>query len=192
MIRIRPKDFPDRTISPKEWHGQSFYRPVDRGFEREIGKRLAYWTGCATVTRARTNNEDIFVSELPDQDRYRRRSWTFVWIAGSAGIFPMSVTACWNGCCARGQIKLDGKKAKSNQRVTEGQLIRIPPLADRVSDEREKAPAIVSFGRCQIPAGRGFIQGRRRSGAEQASRFGRPRRDRCGPQSGRHARRFDL
>ena len=28
---------------PEELPRQSFYRPIDRGFEREIKKRLEYW-----------------------------------------------------------------------------------------------------------------------------------------------------
>ena len=32
-----------RTISPKRSAGRSFYDPPDRGFEREIRKRLDYW-----------------------------------------------------------------------------------------------------------------------------------------------------
>ena len=32
-----------RTISPDAMARQRFYRPIERGFEREIVKRLAWW-----------------------------------------------------------------------------------------------------------------------------------------------------
>jgi len=33
---------------PEEMQRQEFYRPVKRGFERELGKRLDYWNNlCA-------------------------------------------------------------------------------------------------------------------------------------------------
>ena len=33
-----------RTISPRAWRGRTYYDPPERGFEREIRKRLAYWS----------------------------------------------------------------------------------------------------------------------------------------------------
>jgi putative ATPase len=35
--------FSGQNYFPDEMRRQSFYRPAERGFEREIGKRLAYW-----------------------------------------------------------------------------------------------------------------------------------------------------
>jgi putative ATPase len=35
--------FSGQNYFPDEMRRQNFYRPADRGFEREIGKRLAYW-----------------------------------------------------------------------------------------------------------------------------------------------------
>ena len=35
--------FSGQNYFPDGMQRQSFYRPADRGFEREIGKRLAYW-----------------------------------------------------------------------------------------------------------------------------------------------------
>ena len=41
-----------RTTSPTAWRGAEFYQPRDRGFEREIGKRLAYWAELRRGARA--------------------------------------------------------------------------------------------------------------------------------------------
>lgn len=38
-----PQAFSGQDYFPEEVGRQEFYRPVERGFEREIGKRLAYW-----------------------------------------------------------------------------------------------------------------------------------------------------
>ncbi len=38
-----PRASPARTIFPTTCRGANFYRPVERGFEREIAKRLEYW-----------------------------------------------------------------------------------------------------------------------------------------------------
>ena len=42
-ITIRPKRFRARIIGRRNLGRQSIYKPVDRGFEREIKKRLEYW-----------------------------------------------------------------------------------------------------------------------------------------------------
>ena len=42
-ITTRPRPSPARTISPKQLGRQTFYDPPERGFEREIRKRLEYW-----------------------------------------------------------------------------------------------------------------------------------------------------
>ena len=38
-----PQAFSGQDYFPEEVGRQEFYQPVERGFEREIGKRLAYW-----------------------------------------------------------------------------------------------------------------------------------------------------
>ncbi len=38
-----PQGFSGQDYFPEEAGRQNFYRPFERGFEREIGKRLAYW-----------------------------------------------------------------------------------------------------------------------------------------------------
>ena len=35
--------FPGRTISPRTWSARAFYDPVERGFERDLRKRLDYF-----------------------------------------------------------------------------------------------------------------------------------------------------
>ena len=35
--------FSGQNYFPDEMARESYYRPVDRGFEREVTKRLAYW-----------------------------------------------------------------------------------------------------------------------------------------------------
>ena len=37
------RDFPASIISRTTLPRQSFYQPIERGFEREIKKRLDYW-----------------------------------------------------------------------------------------------------------------------------------------------------
>ena len=44
-MTMRPrKAFPARIIFPTPWRGQQFYAPKETGFEREIAKRLEYWS----------------------------------------------------------------------------------------------------------------------------------------------------
>ena len=43
MTMRRRRRSPGRTIFPDGMPRASLYQPRDRGFEREIGKRLAYW-----------------------------------------------------------------------------------------------------------------------------------------------------
>ena len=38
-----PDAFSGQNYFPEEMERQKFYRPVERGFEREISKRLEYW-----------------------------------------------------------------------------------------------------------------------------------------------------
>ena len=38
-----PDGFSGQNCFPDGMERHSFYRPVERGYEREIGKRLAYW-----------------------------------------------------------------------------------------------------------------------------------------------------
>jgi len=40
-----PDGFSGRDYFPEQMGRQKFYTPVERGFEREIGKRLDYWEG---------------------------------------------------------------------------------------------------------------------------------------------------
>ena len=40
-----PQGFSGQGYFPDEMARQDFYRPTDRGFEREVRKRLAYWSG---------------------------------------------------------------------------------------------------------------------------------------------------
>ena len=43
MTTTSPRPFPDRTISPMAWAARPITTPVERGFEREVRKRLEYW-----------------------------------------------------------------------------------------------------------------------------------------------------
>ena len=38
-----PEGFSGQNYFPKKMGRRSFYKPVERGFEREIARRLAYW-----------------------------------------------------------------------------------------------------------------------------------------------------
>ena len=40
----QPDGFSGQDYFPEALGRQTFYQPVERGFEREIGKRMAYWT----------------------------------------------------------------------------------------------------------------------------------------------------
>jgi putative ATPase len=39
-----PEGFSGQDYFPEEMARQRFYRPVERGFEREVAKRLEYWS----------------------------------------------------------------------------------------------------------------------------------------------------
>jgi len=43
-----PEGFSGQEYFPEKLGRQNFYRPVERGFEREIIKRLDYWTKLRT------------------------------------------------------------------------------------------------------------------------------------------------
>ena len=43
MTTMRRMRFRGRIISRKRWAARHFYDPPERGFEREIRKRLDYW-----------------------------------------------------------------------------------------------------------------------------------------------------
>jgi putative ATPase len=45
--------FSGQNYFPDEMERQSFYNPPDRGFEREIRKRLEYWTGLRSKRAAK-------------------------------------------------------------------------------------------------------------------------------------------
>ena len=47
-----PEGFAGHDFWPDELAPQSFYEPVDRGFERKIRERLAYWSGLKTKKQA--------------------------------------------------------------------------------------------------------------------------------------------
>lgn len=53
-----PHEDPDAVVSqeyfPEELAGRRYYRPVERGFEREMTKRLAYWRGLRTKRKEDT------------------------------------------------------------------------------------------------------------------------------------------
>ncbi|MBT5659235.1 MAG: hypothetical protein HOJ02_03665, partial [Rhodospirillaceae bacterium] len=38
-----PEGFSGQNYFPEDMARQNFYQPLERGFEREIGKRLVYW-----------------------------------------------------------------------------------------------------------------------------------------------------
>ncbi|MDZ4323332.1 MAG: replication-associated recombination protein A, partial [Alphaproteobacteria bacterium] len=38
-----PEGFSGQNFFPEEISRKSFYQPVERGFEREVKKRLIYW-----------------------------------------------------------------------------------------------------------------------------------------------------
>ncbi len=43
MTTMPRMPFPGRTISPKAWSRTVFYEPVERGFERDLKKRVEYF-----------------------------------------------------------------------------------------------------------------------------------------------------
>ena len=51
----QPEAFSGQDYFPDSLQRQAFYLPVDRGFEREIGKRLAYW---AKLRRERSHSRE--------------------------------------------------------------------------------------------------------------------------------------
>jgi putative ATPase len=52
-----PDAFSGQNCFPEEMSRQTFYKPVERGFEREIGKRLAYWEKLRAI-RAKKDQEE--------------------------------------------------------------------------------------------------------------------------------------
>jgi replication-associated recombination protein RarA len=54
-ITTRRMRFPVRITSPTKLARKRFYEPVERGFERELRKRLDYWD---KLRRERQNKSD--------------------------------------------------------------------------------------------------------------------------------------
>ena len=46
--------FSGQSFFPEEMDREVFYRPVERGFEREISKRLEYWSRLRNERQAST------------------------------------------------------------------------------------------------------------------------------------------
>lgn len=65
-------------------------------------------------------------------DRWFRRQFPHI----SQGLIEKS--------CRKGDIRVDGKRAKSSTRLEEGQSVRVPPLPDAVGPVREKSQARIS------------------------------------------------
>ncbi len=53
MTTTRPEGFSGQEYFPEKLGRQEFYRPVDRGFERDVRKRLDYFN----KLRAKRNGE---------------------------------------------------------------------------------------------------------------------------------------
>ncbi len=71
---------------PDDLPRQTFYRPLERGFEREIAKRLEYWNklrqrkndeGGSPTAEPLSRNHDCarFISENATVPPHRRRFW---------------------------------------------------------------------------------------------------------------------
>ena len=48
MTMTSRRRFPARTIFRRRWADRHYYDPPERGFEREIKKRLDYWAKLRT------------------------------------------------------------------------------------------------------------------------------------------------
>ena len=118
----------------------ALYRPVDRGFERELGRRMAHWgelragrQGGGAGARggpsprsppSRGGGEGLSVSVqtvTEDEadlrlDRFLRRR------------FPALTQGVLQKLCRTGQIRVDGHRVEASARLVPGQAVRVPPM----------------------------------------------------------------
>ena len=73
-----------------------------------------------------------------------------VWIDGFAVIFRMSGRAGSRRCAARGEIRVDGGRVRSNSRVAPGQAIRVPPLPSEEQAAQAKQARPISKADAQM------------------------------------------
>ena len=78
---------------------RNFYRPGERGFEREIKKRLEYWDKLRERAAASSRND----RGRRNRDGRRPRTARCGSTAGSSGTIPASATAGSKSCCAPGR-----------------------------------------------------------------------------------------
>ena len=116
--------FSGQNYFPDGMARQAFYRPRERGFEREVAKRLAYWAklrddrnGGATATHERHHARGR-----------RGRGRASASTAGSAAISPALTQGVIQKLCRTGQVRVDGHRAEAATRLAPGQSVRIPPL----------------------------------------------------------------
>ena len=137
-LRLRPRRrgrrSPARTTSPTAWRASEFYRPSDRGFEREIGKRLDYWARLRA--EAEPNERRRSGPSAEDEAEIRLDRWF-------RRHFPQLTQGAMQKLCRTGQVRVDGKRAEAATRLAPGQAVRVPPLpaGDRRPVDRRGRPA---------------------------------------------------
>ena len=173
-----------RTISRTASTRREFYRPTERGFEREIKKRLEYWDKLrqrALPGRSRPNHER-------HGHRRRGRRHRCASTAGSAGIIRGWRTAGSKSCCAPGR---SGSTASAPNRATGCRPGRRSGCR-RCPRRRSPANAVTASGAAAGRGGaarRGHPPRRLCDRPQQAAGPGRARRQRHDPPCRRAARR---
>ncbi len=83
--------FPPRTIFPEKMGRKQFYDPPERGFERDIRKRLDWWPNCgATATAAESRRDE---RERPDHHHPVQPP-----LAGSRAAIDHAIRFCGERC----------------------------------------------------------------------------------------------
>ena len=91
-----------------------------------------------------------------------------------------------------GQVRVDGRRAKANQRLEAGQTVRVPPLGDLDAPKPKPERAPVAEAEAEKAEEEGALPRRRGDRARQAGRDGGPGRGQDRPAPGRDAGRAAL
>ena len=127
--------FPARTISRTGSPRREFYRPTERGFEREIREAPRILGQAAAARRGRAGND-----RRQQPSRCGRRTAPGGSTAGSGGTIPGLSHGRLEKLLRTGQIRVDGKRARAGDPVAPGQAIRVPPLAEPLAAPPTRPP----------------------------------------------------
>ena len=99
-----------------------------------VGSAVLSITG--SVRRPVDRARDLCLSFAPSIPTMTASAWT----AGSSGIIRHVTHVLLEKLLRKGEVRLDGKRAKSADRIAAGQAMRLPPQVVHAKDQRAEKP----------------------------------------------------